>query len=390
MGLVVVALLAGATIWLSVNAPVGHFVLANNLSSSTPGNVPVVNWPGEGQGAWAVPAFGASAASPNQTPVPIGSTAKMMTAFVVLHDHPLKVGETGPTLTVTALDKSEYDETLVSDQSHIAVAVGEQLSEYQLLEGLLIHSGNNYANILARWDAGSIPSFTKKMNDTAQIFGLTRTHYTDASGFDPGTVSTASEQIEVAAEAIRNPVFASIVAKPSVTLPVAGSLGSYTPLVGSEGVVGVKSGLTTQAGGCDVMAYVTQRGGSPTMILTAVLGQVSAPDRLAAAGALALNMAKTVESGVVPVTVLGAGQPVGELDFKSGYSSVAADAQISIPSFPGIIVSVDPNVTRRVTGGLGAGAVVGFVKVRSGNYRVVRPLKTQQQIPDLSLWQRLG
>ena len=388
--LIVMVLCAGGLTWFVVRAPKASFVPILNLSSITPGTAPAVVWPAEGQGAWAIPAFGATAGSPNQASIPIGSTAKMMTALVVLFDHPLALGQSGPSFTVTAQDKSDYDATLTSDQSHIAVTVGESLTEYQLLEGLLIHSGNNYANMLARWDAGSIPAFVKKMNDAASSLGLSLTHYADASGFDPGTVSTASQQLVVAAQGMRNPVFASIVAKPSVTLPVAGSLGTYTPFVGSNGVIGVKSGLTKQAGGCDVMAYVTTRGGRPTMILTAVFGQKTAPNRLLAAGQASLAMAKTIETGVVAVTALNAGQPVANLDFKSGSSPVAAESVITLPSWPGIVVSVSPRSTREVKGGLGAGSVVGRVRVTSGSYKVDVPIKTQQDIPNLSFWQRLG
>ena len=43
---------------------------------------------------------------------------------------------------------------------------------------------------------------------------------------------------------------------PSITLPVAGTVSTYTPLLGIQGVIGVKSGFTTQAGGCDVLAVM--------------------------------------------------------------------------------------------------------------------------------------
>ena len=126
------------------------------------------------------------------------------------------------------------------------------------------------------------------------------------------------------------------------------------------------------------------------MILTAVFGQKTAPNRLLAAGQASLAMAKTIETGVVAVTALNAGQPVANLDFKSGSSPVAAESVITLPSWPGIVVSVSPRSTREVKGGLGAGSVVGRVRVTSGSYKVDVPIKTQQDIPNLSFWQRLG
>ena len=69
----------------------------------------------------------------------------------------------------------------------MSVQPGEKLNERQLLDGLLVHSANNLADVLAQWDAGSIPAFVAKMNATATSLGMTHTHYADASGLDPGT-----------------------------------------------------------------------------------------------------------------------------------------------------------------------------------------------------------
>ena len=70
-----------------------------------------------------------------------------------------------------------------------------------------------------------------------------------------------------------NPVFASLVQMSSITLPVAGTISSYTPLLGLAGIIGVKSGFTTAAGGCDVVAVVRPVHGHPTLLLAAVTGR---------------------------------------------------------------------------------------------------------------------
>ena len=80
-----------------------------------------------------------------------------------------------------------------------------------------------------------------------------------------------------------NPVFASMVQKSSVTLPVAGTISTYTPLLGLQGVIGVKSGFTVAAGGCDVLAVVRTVHGKPTLLLAAVTGQTR-PGRAGAGG----------------------------------------------------------------------------------------------------------
>ena len=90
-----------------------------------------------------------------------------MTALVVLADKPLAKGDTGPILTMTDQDVATYMADAAEQQSVVPVTAGEQLSEFEALEALLIPSGNNIAETLARWDAGSVAGFVTKMNQRA-------------------------------------------------------------------------------------------------------------------------------------------------------------------------------------------------------------------------------
>ena len=123
--------------------------------------------------------------------------------------------------------------------------VGEQLTGRQLLEALLVPSGNNIAPMLAARVAGSEARFIAEMNAEARALGMDHTTYTDPSGFDPSTVSTAADQLRVFRRAMRFPVFRQIVSMPSVTLPVAGTVRNFNPLV-AEGYGG-KTGSVTAA-----------------------------------------------------------------------------------------------------------------------------------------------
>ena len=124
------------------------------------------------------------------------------------------------------------------------------MTERQALQALLLPSANNIAAVLARWDAGSADRFVARMNATARSLGMTHTRYTDPSGYDDATVSTAADQVRIVDRAMRLPVFASIVATPSVTLPVAGTVHNTNTLLGQDGFVGVKTGSDDAAGGC--------------------------------------------------------------------------------------------------------------------------------------------
>jgi D-alanyl-D-alanine carboxypeptidase (penicillin-binding protein 5/6) len=201
--------------------------------------------------------------------VPIASVAKVMTAYVVLHDHPLLADEAGPTITVTAQEAAAYPDQVKAGESLVRVTAGERLSERQALEALLLPSADNVAWILARWDRGSHARFVTAMNSSARALGMTSTRYTDASGLDSETVSTVEDQLRLAVAAMALPALAAVVAEQTAVLPVVGEVRNYNGLLGSDGVVGLKTGSTSAAGGC--LVFVSRRG--DRTVYGAVLGQ---------------------------------------------------------------------------------------------------------------------
>ncbi|MGH2852517.1 MAG: D-alanyl-D-alanine carboxypeptidase family protein, partial [Solirubrobacteraceae bacterium] len=209
-----------------------------------------VAWPLRGQGAFVL-GNTRPTLSPSERPVPIASLAKLMTAYLTLERYPLSGAQTGFTVTVSEAEaRAQAD---AQDQSVVAVAAGEQLTERQLLEALLIPSGNNIARVLATQVAGSEARFLSEMNAESRALGMDQTIYTDPSGFDPSTVSTAADQLRVFQRAMRFAVFRQIVSMASVTLPVAGTLTNFNPLI-AEGYAG-KTGSDSAAGGC--LAFFT-------------------------------------------------------------------------------------------------------------------------------------
>ena len=231
-----------------------------------------VAWPTAGQGAIVI-GSGSVLASPGQRSVPIASVAKVMTAVEVLRSHPLAPGAQGPTLTVSRQDVIDTAVDRTQDQSVVAVATGERLTERQALEGLLLPSGNNIAQLLARWAAGSHATFVARMNADAGRLGLHHTRYTDPSGFAASTVSTAADQVLLIRAAMADPTFATIVAMPTAVLPVAGRVLTTDHILGIDGVLGGKTGSDTAAGGCFVFAEARQVAGRPVTVYGAVLGQ---------------------------------------------------------------------------------------------------------------------
>jgi serine-type D-Ala-D-Ala carboxypeptidase (penicillin-binding protein 5/6) len=230
-------------------------------------------WPGEGEAAVAVEGLGSLGARGGEAPVPIASLAKVMTAYLVLKDHPLGPGEEGFEIEIDPADVEETEERIAQNQSVVAVQAGEVLSERQALVALLLPSANNVAALLAAHEAGSVEAFVAEMNEAAAELGMRSTTYTDPSGFEDTTVSTARDQIKLARAAMADPTFAQIVAMPSAWLPVAGEVANYNELVGREGFVGIKTGSDQAAGGCLLFARRIHLGGRTRTVLGAVLGQ---------------------------------------------------------------------------------------------------------------------
>src|SRR5947199_3156954 len=94
--------------------------------------LPSTVWPADGQAAVQI---GQSQiqAGPNQHAASIASVAKVMTAYLVLCDHPLEVGEGGPTITLTDADVADTDRRRGRDESVVSIAAGEQLTELRAL-----------------------------------------------------------------------------------------------------------------------------------------------------------------------------------------------------------------------------------------------------------------
>jgi D-alanyl-D-alanine carboxypeptidase (penicillin-binding protein 5/6) len=268
-------------------------------------------WPQHGQAALAL-GNGRPAASPNEHPVPIASVAKVMTAYLTLERYPLVGAENGFTVTVTAADAQAEAREAALDQSVAPVAPGERLTERQLLEALLIPSGNNIAWLLAARVAGSGSGFVAEMNAEARTLGMNSTTYTDPSGWDTGTVSTAADQLRLFRQAMRFPVFRQIVSMPSVTLPVSGTLNNTNPIL-TAGYAG-KTGSDSAAGACLAFFTHVTIGGRRLTAAGVVLGQWengNASVVLAAAGQAAERLVSSVSAGGGVRTTVVAGGGVG-------------------------------------------------------------------------------
>ncbi len=388
LALLVVAAGVFAGVRLSAADPLPVVTPVVPRSVGVPSKAVSLPWPQTGQGAIAIPSIGVDVASGPEKTAPVASLTKLMTAYVIFRDHPLATGQSGPTITITQADVNDYNNDTVNDDSNAQVVLGEQISEEQVLGGMLVHSADNYADLLARWDAGSQQAFVVKMNADAQRLGMDQSHFADPSGVNPGSESTASDLLRVAAADMADPVFASLVQMSSITLPVAGTISTYTPLLGLLGIVGVKSGYTSEAGGCDVLAVVRPVHGRNTLLLAAVTGQTG-PNVLAQAGLHGLALVNAVQPLIGTTSILRHGQLVAHVSEAGHTVDARAASSVSMLTWPGVTATRVFHRDRKLTDQARRGASAGGVVVSLGGQHVVVRVRLQQDVPQPSLLQRL-
>ncbi len=311
----VLGLVIAAAIIVALQIPLLHrparVYVALSATPTTATKASLV-WPSIGSAALDIPSLGVLSEH-NDAVVPIASLTKMMTVYVALQHLPLSIGETGPCLTVTSEDVESDDQLLALGESTVPIIAGEQLCESDLLNGILVHSAGDYAVMLANLVAGTNEAFVALMNEEVQTLGLTGTNYADVTGLSSESVSTALDQAKVAVLLMRSALVRSIVIQPSVTLPYAGVEDSFTPDVGIDNVIGVKSGRTAAAGGCDVMAMTFQDGSTTRVLYAVVLGQEGG-NLLTPAGEAALALANSAVASRQHYTFYGQ-RAYGELAY---------------------------------------------------------------------------
>jgi serine-type D-Ala-D-Ala carboxypeptidase (penicillin-binding protein 5/6) len=367
---------------LLVAAAVGNYIrpvpAATGVSSvSSPGSggsLPSIPWPASGQSALAIKGTGATIATQGAHPLPIASVTKVMTALLTLEAKPLTPGQQGPAITLTDADVRDFQTAQASSQSFVQVQAGEQITEYQALQGLMLPSGNNLASTLARWAGGSEAAFVQQMNARAKSLGMQQTSFKDPSGFSDQNVSTPTDLTYLGQAAMANPALAEIVAQPQANLPVAGTVFNVNTLVGKDGIVGIKTGSLPPPAGSLLLfaANVAAPGGGTAMIIGAVQGleqldQVfDATHTLLAAVPAALYKAK----------IASRGQTVGHYQAPwGGTVPVVATEDVALVQWKGTPLKVNLALSD-LEAPATSGKVVGKLQAVSGRGGYATPVVT--------------
>lgn len=377
--IVMVALVAFAA--YLYRRPLPALAAAPVAAKDQPGGTVSIPWPAYGQSAIGLAGRGLLATSGSQKPMPTASVAKLMTALAVLDKKPLAPGQAGPMLTVTANDVAIYNNYLAMDGSLVPVQAGEQISEYDALQALLLPSANNMADMLANWAFGSVDAYTQYANQFAKANNMKHSTFADASGFSPNTVSTADDLVQLGLLALKQPVIAEIAAKRTAQIPLGGTVGpiyNVNGLLGRDGINGLKTGNTDQAGGVFLVSAERQVGSQKATVLAAVMG---GPD-LTTAMRATLPLLDAAAANLQETTLVKTGQPFGTYSAAWDKTPVKAVANKTVSALLWKADSVATKVELKpFAGPQSTQSDAGTVTVTTGSHSYSVPLTLDGAIP---------
>lgn len=351
-----------------------------NTSYTFEGGAPSLPWPKEGQAYMAAAGLGPVGSFGEQKPVAIGSVAKAMTAYVILKDFPMKKGEKGQMIPVDKTAVEDGKKETEGESTVNNLKEGDKISQEDALSAIMIPSANNVARLLARWDGGQ-EAFVKKMNDTAKELGMTNTTYTDPSGLDATTVSTAEDQVKLGLKIVEMPELIAITKKPKWIDPTGKEWRNYNDLVPFNGSLGIKTGSTTKAGGNLLFAAEKKVGKTNQLIVGAVLGQHGVPI-LGTAIAASKNIMLATQKMLTAAPVVKKGSVVGYVDDGLGtHVPVVATADVEAVGWPTLTIAIKlADGATQLPQTAKAGSEIGMLTVGEGASQVKVPVALQSDL----------
>lgn len=203
------------------------------------------------------------------------STTKILTAIIAL-----EYGNLDDVLTasVTALSP------ITSEDSHMGLLIGEQLTLEQLLYAMMLYSANDASNVIAEYIGGTTDNFVEIMNQELEEIGALNTHFSNAYGIhDQNHYTTAEDMLKITQYAMQNETFREIVdteiykIPPTEQYPNERVLPNTNLFVGSyrsteffdPDVTGIKTGSTSDAGHCLVTSCLKDETELVTLVFKA-------------------------------------------------------------------------------------------------------------------------
>jgi D-alanyl-D-alanine carboxypeptidase (penicillin-binding protein 5/6) len=343
---------------------------------------PSITWPSTEQAAIGAPGYGVLASAGNQQPLATASTAKVIAALCVLQKQPLKLGESGPTYTVSTQDVALYNDYVAGNGSVAAVSAGEKLTEYQALQAIMLPSADNIADSLVNWVFGSHDNYATYAASFLADRGITQTTIgNDASGYDSSTTSSATDLTKIGLLALKSPVLMEIAGQKSAVLPVAGVVRNYNTALGTNGITGLKTGNNDEDPGAFLFTADVPVGSKQVTVTGAVMGAPS----LRAALAASTELSASLQNGFEETPIAAANQQVGVMHTAWGAQEpIITGNALQIVRWKDTAISETHTIKTLLTAG-----AVGSVQLQAPSAKATTGLRLQHAIPGPSFWWRL-
>lgn len=296
---------------------------------SAPAEKNKLAWPATSKAAVGIVGSSILETHGDQKAAPIASTAKTIAALTILEKYPLQPGQDGPQVKLTEADVALYNSYAAQNGSLVAVRAGEEVTQYQMLQAMMLPSANNMADTAAIWAFGSLPGYAAAANAYLAKHNLSSAKVgDDASGLSATTVATPSDLVKIGELAMAHPVLRQIVGqKEAKSFPVAGTIKNTNTLLGQDNIVGIKTGNSDQAGYVLLGASTVKMNNTEVTIVTAVMGAATR----AASMTDSLALTKSAQNNFHTVTFTKAGDKVGAYTLPWGGSiDVVASEDLSV------------------------------------------------------------
>ncbi len=337
--------------------------------------------PTYGQSALYIDGYGVVSTTGVQQHVSTASIAKVITALCILERKPLKVGETGPKLVMGSNDYELYQQEIAQNGSLLPIYQGMELTQYNALQAIMIPSANNISNSLAIWAFGSLEAYSEFANNFVMRHGLVNTRIgSDASGYDPSTVSNATDLVRLGAIVAKNPVLMEIAGQKQANFPLSGTLYNYNTALGFAGINGLKTGNNDQNLGGLLMTGMTKVQEKPVLFSGSVLGASSLAESISDSK----RLAGSISSNFQTVPVVAANTKIGLAKTAWGEATTIVSKKAVVATrwadHPVNLSLAEPESTTS------AGSLVVSVNGK----RTSAPVHFKDPIEGPSLWWRLS
>jgi D-alanyl-D-alanine carboxypeptidase (penicillin-binding protein 5/6) len=319
----------------------------------------------------------------------MASLTKLMTAYVVfgaLRDKKLTLEQTLP-VSKRAWDERKGGTSVMFIDTTMTPKVDE------LLQGMIVQSGNDASVALAEGVGGSVETFVDMMNRQAQAFGLKNTQFKNVTGLtEPGHHSTARDISTIAARLIRDfPEYYRYYSQRDYTYNNIKQENRNLLLRRDATVDGLKTGYTEAAGYCLVTSASRDLPNGKRRLVSVVMGTASMEARAAESQKL-LNWGYAAWDAV---RLFEAGKPVVTPEVWKGASKqaqlgAAGAVYVTVPKGEGDKLQTKVERTDPLVAPLAKGQRVGTLKVSTaaGAPLAEVPLQVLEAVPEAGIFGR--